>query len=140
MYKTFGDSSLNFSSDIYNNNFPGKSENFYEQRDKGSNYQNINKNFLEYDKFLRTENDRKDFYAGSFTKKEERNKIKFQVFFGDEKNIKFLISLIDTKLFNLLKNKTNYNIGNINTENINTNPYTTRDAYNLDNQSIIFFY
>lgn len=140
MYKTFGDSSLNFSSDNYYNNFPGKSENFYEQRDKGSNYQNLNKNFLQYNKFFRTENDRKDIYTGSYSKNEERNKIKFQVFFGDEKKIKFLISLIDTKLFNLLKNKTNYNIGNINTENVNTNPYASRDGFNLPNQSIKFFY
>lgn len=125
MFKVIHDSYLSFPAEGMFDFFSGKSQNFYEQ--SGRNFESKNAYFnanAKYGTGFNPYNYDGD-YAGNrafygaqvkgfdFDGKLDRNRIRFCFFFGDNKKIKMLIQIIDSKLFLLMKTRLQQQ-GNIN--------------------------
>jgi hypothetical protein len=117
MLKVIHDSYLSFPTDDMFDFFSGKSQNFYEQ--SGRNFNGKNAFFNEnarygtgfqaadgrYGEYVNNRGFYGDGNGFEFDGKVDRNRIKFCFFFGDNKKIKMLIHIIDSKLFLLMKNR-----------------------------------
>jgi len=105
------DSYLSFPTDGIYNIFGSKNQGLYGQNEKNFN---LNKGFFgDYKRnYSQSENeiynrrgDINDNYNFNIDGKQDRNKIKFSFFYGDNRKIKILIQIIDSKLFMLMKNR-----------------------------------
>ncbi len=117
MFKTIHDSYLSFPNDEMFDFFSGKSQNFYYQSERNFNGKNasVNSNAGNTRNFNQTTGQFRNYsnnrgYSGYRREydcdgKVDMNRIKFCLFFGDNKKIKLLIQIIDSKLFLLMKNR-----------------------------------
>lgn len=99
MFKIIHDSYLNFPTEGMFDFFSGKNQNLY-----GESGRNYNQGPGQFNEYVNTGGfyDKKRF---EFDGKVDRNRVKFCFFFGDNKKIKMLIQIIDSKLFLLMKNR-----------------------------------
>lgn len=117
MFKVIHDSYLSFPTDDMFDFFSGKSQNFQEKSGRNFDAKNsffnadagyrsgFNQSAGQYGDYLDKRGHYGDSRASEIDGKLDRNRIKFCFFFGDNKKIKMMIQIIDSKLFLLMKNR-----------------------------------